>query len=241
MYPARISFQLRWIPLLATIAGVALFVHLGLWQAGKAELRQAEIAQFGTRARLGPVRVEAMLVDAESLQDAPVTVRGVYEPEKQFFIDNRQENGKPGVHVVTPLLIEGGSTRVLVNRGWVGWGSTRQVLPQVAVPVGVVQVSGLAMRPSNKKFFLMPDREQPDSDLWSRLDLQRFANRYAVPLQGFVILQHPGDATDTLVRNWPAPEDRVAMHQSYSLQWFGMATALVIFFSVASLRRRVSP
>lgn len=44
-----------------------------------------------------------------------MTVRGVYEPEAQFFVDNRQEDGKPGVHVVTPLKIEGSETRILVN------------------------------------------------------------------------------------------------------------------------------
>jgi len=240
MRVARISFRLRWVPLFATVGCVALFVYLGLWQAGKAEMRQNEIAQFTDRARLGPYQLDTALADPDSLQDAPVAVRGTYEPEKQFLIDNRQENGKPGVHVVTPLRIEGGQTRVLVNRGWIGWGSTRDVLPVVDVPTGVVQVNGIANRPSTKKFFLMPDREQPQATLWSRVDLQRFAKRYSVPLQGFVILQNPTDANDALVRNWPPPEDRVAMHQSYSMQWFGMAIALVIFFCAASFRARVT-
>lgn len=238
MRVARISFQLRWWPLLSVVAGVALFVNLGLWQAGKAEMRQREIAQFTQRARLGPYAVGAILVDPETLQDAPVAVRGIYEPEKQFFIDNRQENGKAGVHVLTPLRIDGSETRVLVNRGWVGWGRTRDALPVVDVPKGVVLIHGIASRPSSKKFFLMPEREQPQDMLWSRVDLQRFATRYNVPLQGFVILQNPADATDALVRNWPPPEDRVAMHQSYSMQWFGIAIALVVFFCGASLRVR---
>ena len=236
---ARLRFRPQPIPALAVSVGVALFLNLGWWQAGKAERRQAEIAQFTQRAQLGPYRVGHERVDALTLQDAPVTVRGVFEPEHQILIDNRQENGKPGVHVVTPMRIEGGNTRVLVNRGWVGWGSSRAVMPQVATPAGPVQVNGIASIPSTKKFLLMPDREEAQSVLWNRLDLQRFAKRYPGDLQDFVILQDPADTADGLVRHWPAPEDRVAMHESYAMQWFGMATALIIFFCVASLRQRV--
>jgi cytochrome oxidase assembly protein ShyY1 len=46
------------------------------------------------------------------------------------------------------------------------------------------------------------------------------------------------DLKDGLVRNWQPPQDRVAMHQSYSFQWFGMAFALLIFYVIASVRKR---
>ena len=234
------SFKPRLIPGIAVALVVVLFVNLGLWQGGKAERRQAEINQFNTRARLGPYRITAALVEPELLQDAPVAVRGVYEPEHQFFVDNRQEDGKPGLHVVTPLRIEGSTTRVLVNRGWVPWGASRAELPVVSTPAGEVQVNGIAAVPSNKKFFLMPEHEEPREQLWSRLDLQRFRQLHAAPLQGIAILQNQDDAVDGMVRHWPPPEDRVAKHQSYSMQWFVMAIGLVIFYGVASLRKRVS-
>ena len=232
------QFKPRLIPTLATLCLLALFVHLGLWQSGKAQRRAAELAQHSARARLGPIAIDARLVDPLQLQDAPVTVRGQYEPQHQFFVDNRQENGKPGVHVVTPLKIEGGETRILVNRGWVGWTQGRQTLPVVATPQGVIQVSGVAAIPVNKKFFLMPEHAEVQPQLWSRLDLPRFAREHAYPLQAVVVLQSSAEAPDGLVRHWQAPEDRVAMHQSYAYQWFGMAAALLVFYTVASLRRK---
>ena len=91
------------------------------------------------------------------VQDAPITVVGNYEPDKQIFLDNRQEHGLPGVHVITPLKIEGSDTRILVNRGWAGWTQGRSVLPRVSTPTGRVQITGLASVPSAKKFFLMPE------------------------------------------------------------------------------------
>jgi surfeit locus 1 family protein len=217
---------------------LVLFVYLGLWQSGKAEVRTAELAQHAARSRLGPWLIDSRPVDPQQLQDAPVTVRGQYEPQNQFFVDNRQENGKPGVHVVTPLKIEGGETRILVNRGWVGWGQGRETLPVVPAPQGVVQVSGVAAVPVNKKFFLMPDHAEVQTQLWSRLDLKRYSGEHSFPVQAVVVLQNSADASDGLVRNWQPPEDRVAMHQSYAYQWFGMAIALLIFYGVASVRRK---
>lgn len=235
---SRLRFEPRVLPTLAMLLTLAALLRLGFWQAEKGERRAAEIAQHSQRAQLGPYAIGANLVEPEGLQDAPVTVRGTYEPEHQFFVDNRQEDGKPGVHVVTPLRIEGSTVRVLVNRGWAGWTQGRQVLPMVNTPAGVVQVTGVATVPHNKNFFLMPSHAESLPRLWSQLDVARFAQERADPLQPVVVLQGKNDVADGLIRNWQAPEDRVAKHQSYAFQWFGMAVALLVFYGVASVRRQ---
>lgn len=234
----QIWFKPRLIPALATAAGLMLFVHLGNWQADKGERRALEIQQFKSRAQQGAFIVGPTLLEAALIQDAPVAVRGHYLPDQQFYIDNRQENGKPGLYLVTPLEVSGSRTRVLINRGWLPWADRQSPLPTVSTPAGEVQVSGIASVPSSKKFFLMPERQDERPQLWSRLDLERDFAKHPGPTQAFVILQNPNDAADGLVRHWPEPEDRVAMHRSYSMQWYGMAVALLIFFCVASVRKR---
>ena len=230
----KLRFEPHIIPTLATVCGVVLFVNLGFWQAGKAERRSAEMEQHSARAHLGPFAIGGQLVDPVQLQDAPVTVRGVYEPKSQFFVDNRQEDGQPGVHVVTPLKIAGSETRILINRGWVGWGQSRLALPLVSTPEHLVEISGVAAVPLNKPFFMMPQHPEQLPRLWERLDIERFAREASFAVQPVVLLQS-GDG-DGLVRKWPPPEDRVARHQSYAYQWFGMAFALLIFYGVASMR-----
>lgn len=220
---------------------MVLFGYLGLWQSGKGDRLEAELAQRAVRHQLGAVAVGASLVDAAELRDAPVTVIGYYEPQYQIFLDNRQENGQPGVHVITPLRIDGTQTRILINRGWVGWPQGRSVLPTVSTPAGRVQVTGLAFVPSTKKFFLMPERQEVSTKLWARLDLSRFSAWLGQPLQPVVLLQNSGDANDTLVRRWEPPENRVGMHRGYAFQWFGMALALLIFYLLASIRKGGRP
>ncbi len=234
----EIRLKPRLIPALATLAAFILFVHLGNWQADKGERRAAEIQQFKVRAQQGAYLVGPTLLEPTVIQDAPVTVRGHYLPAQQFYIDNRQENGKPGVYLVTPLEVSGSKTQVLVNRGWLPWTDRQSTLPTVTTSAEEVQVSGIASIPSSKKFFLMPESQDERPQLWSRLDLDRFIKQHPEPTQAFVILQSPDNASDGMVRNWPEPEDRVAMHRSYSMQWYGMAAALLIFFCVASVRKR---
>jgi surfeit locus 1 family protein len=177
------------------------------------------------------------MVDAMAAQDVPYAVVGTYEAQHQVFLDNRQENDLPGVHVITPLKIEGSEVRVLINRGWAGWTSGRGVMPEVATPGGRVQITGLAMVPSTKRFFLMPDHPETSEKLWTKLDMARFQVQLGHPLQPVVLLQTGGDAPDALVRHWPPPDDRVSKHRGYAFQWYGMAVALFLFYLCASVRK----
>jgi surfeit locus 1 family protein len=233
----KLRFQFRLVPALAALLGMMLFVYLGLWQSGKGDRLAVELAQRAARHQLGPVIVHSDLLDAQALRDAPISVVGRYLPEQQFFLDNRQENGQAGVHVITPLQIEGTQTLILVNRGWVGWPNGRGVLPVVSTPVGRITLTGLAAVPSTKEFFLMPKQVQAESKLWSRLDMKRAAAQLKSALQPVVLLQNSEDAQDGLIRHWEPPQDRVGLHRGYAFQWFGMAAALFVFYLGASLRK----
>lgn len=235
-----LRFRPRLLPSIATGCLLILFIKLGLWQSDKGDQALAAREQHTARAQLGPTRVGAALLDAGQTQDAPLQVTGTYEAIGGFFVDNRQMDGRPGLHVVTPLKIEGTDTRILVNRGWVAWGQSRAQLPQVNVPSGKVTVTGIAAVPSTKAFFLMPERAEAWPELWPRLDLKRYTAQAKFPVQPVVVLQTGDDGGPPLVRKWPPPEDRAAMHHSYAMQWFGMALTLVLFFGVASTRRHGS-
>lgn len=225
---------------MAVVLAAALFIRLGVWQWHKAELSAQAVAEY-QRARLRPVTIGNRVVDPARTKAAPITARGRYEPQFQFFVDNRQHNGVPGVHVLTPLKIEPGETRVLVNRGWIPWPDGRRgALPEVPVPEGIVVVTGIADVPSTKPFFLMPEAADSPDRLWPRVDLARFERLIHRPVQPVVLLQDQNDAQDGLLREWPPPPDKTLMHRGYAYQWFGMAAVLGIFCGYAIVRRRRS-
>lgn len=232
-------FRPRLIPGLAVLALLALFVHLGLWQAGKAG-RSAELAAlYDARSKHPPIPLGTRLANPEGLVYAHVAVRGEYDAAHQFYLDNQVENGRPGVHVLTPLKIAGGDTRVLVNRGWLAWAD-RQVRPHAATPAGIVEITGIAVMPDKQKYLLMPDRREAWPELWSALDMDRFVEATAFQVQPVVLHLTSPVQHDGLVASRPQPEDKTAMHQGYALQWFGMAVVLLGFYIWTSFRKMVA-
>lgn len=229
-------FRPRLIPALATLALCAVFVHLGLWQAGKGERAAAQRALYAARSAQPPLAIGADPVAAADYQFAAAVVRGEYEPAGQFYLDNQVEQGRPGVHVITPLKIAGGDTRILVNRGWAAWAD-RRAPPRVAVPAGVATLTGIAVVPMPRRYLLMPDRQEAWPQLRASLDLDAYAQTARHPVQPVILRLTSAAGDDGLVRNWPPPEDKVAMHRGYALQWFGMACVLVVFFLYTSFRK----
>jgi surfeit locus 1 family protein len=141
------------------------------------------------------------------------------------------------LHVITPLQIEGTSVRVLVNRGWIGWGSSRAELPQVAVPTGRVEVQGRAVVPLGKAPAFVSESVGNTDALRTRIrldDIQAAAN---FPVQPIVIWMSPTEPSDGLVKEWPEVTNKAPMHKGYAAQWFLMALLLLVFFVRSSYRK----
>ena len=90
------------------------------------------------------MRVEPRLQQAEDLRFHRVVARGYYDARNQVLIGNRVHEGRVGYHVITPLRIEGGEVRVLVNRGWVPQREDGAP-PPIDVPAGLVEAGGSVM------------------------------------------------------------------------------------------------
>ncbi|BAN36456.1 surfeit locus 1 [Sulfuricella denitrificans skB26] len=214
-------------------------ISLGQWQARKAGQKQALQETYDQREKGSSLQVGANLLNPETVRYSRVVARGRYETAYQILLDNQVHDEMAGYHVLTPLHIEGGNMRVLVNRGWVPVGRDRNVLPATDVPQGVVEVSGYAAVPSGKFFEL----EKPEDlrsgwqKVWQNLDLKRYTDAVPFPLQPLVIRLDPASTAGGYVREWPRPDSRIEVHRGYALQWYGMAAVLVVFYLVTSFRK----
>ena len=208
--PAGYSFRPRAWALAATVAACAAFVALGNWQARRADEKRALGAQ---------------------LEKKRIALSGTFLPQYTVLLDNRIRNGRPGYEVLTPLRVDGES--VLVNRGWIQAGRTRDSLPEVRTPAGEVRVEGLALERLPRVLTL---EAKESGKVRQTLDLGEFAAQTGLRLRPFFLEQH-SSADDGLVRDWPRPDTGVAMHESYSLQWYSFAVATLILFVALSVRR----
>ncbi len=188
----------------ACVAGIAL----GAWQARRAEEKRALGANLP--------RVEA---------------RGVFLPEHSVFLDNKIRNHHAGYEVVTPLRISG--EHVLVNRGWIAAGPSRDVLPQVRTPAGEVRVEGVQLERFPR---ILVVGKISSGKVRQSIEIAAFAAETGLQLQPRVIEQHSA-LDDGLLREWPRADAGAEKSEGYSLTWYSLAALAAVLTLVLSFRR----
>jgi surfeit locus 1 family protein len=194
-------------------AGCAAGIALGNWQFDRAAQKRAAGAA----------------VEQASL-------RGSFEPRYTVLLDNKLYRGRPGYEVVQPLRLEGGRY-VLVNRGWIAAGPSRDRLPDVRTPAGEVALTGVRRERFAQAYApsVATEAAQREGKVWQNVTRERFAAWSGLALEPYVVEQHSG-ADDGLVRDWPRAGAGVEVHQSYALQWYSLAVLSLILFFVLNLK-----
>jgi surfeit locus 1 family protein len=229
------SFRPRAWAFAAAAAACAAGVALGHWQAGRADEKRALRAQLDQGLKQAPLEIPPTKIDPANYVMKHVAAKGRFVDERTVYLDNKLRRGQPGYEVVTPLRLDG--THVLVNRGWVPAGKSREVLPQVSAPGGEVRVEGLALARIAHALELGPGAP---GKVRQNIDLAAFERETGLRLQPVVIEQH-SPAPDGLLREWPRPDAGIEKHESYALQWYSLAGLAVVVFVVLSFRRVGAP
>ena len=119
---------------------VAAFVSLGWWQIGRAHEKRALIEAFERGANTS---ARSTGLSSTGCRATSACCDAAYEPARQILLDNMPSStGQPGYRVLTPFRRDGAERPLLVDRGWVPLGATRQQLPDVAVDAGPRTVAG---------------------------------------------------------------------------------------------------
>lgn len=210
-------------------------ISLGFWQLERAKEKQALLDEFAARVGQPPIAVSGERLGAGQ-SGAAATIRGRFDGQGQFLWDNRTYEGRPGFHVLTPFVILGSDTRILVDRGWIALEGGREDLPRPSVPSGEREVAGRLYEPL-MGFTLEAQAPEFAAPLRQNLDLVAYAKDAPFSIQPYV-LRLAVDAPDGFVRAWPEPrETSVQRHRAYALQWFAMAGVFIIVV-VAVVRRQ---
>ena len=228
-----------WAVLLTAVA-LAAFVSLGSWQLGRAREKRALVAEFAAGSR---DTVEANGLDLGGLpRYQRVQLRGAYDPSRQVLLDNMPSAaGRPGYRVLTPLRRADGRGWVMVDRGWVPLGASREALPDVAVGAGERELSGVLDVLPEPGLRLGP-AAAPGATGWPRLLLfpteADLESALGLELETRIVLLD-ADLPDGYERSWrPATGFGPERHLGYALQWFAFAVVAVVIFIALNLRRR---
>lgn len=230
-------FRPRLVPSLAVAALLPGLVALGVWQTHRAQEKEAMLAQAAVHRNALPVTLAPATADAAALRYRPVQAEGHYLPNRQFLLDNQVESTRVGYHVLTPFLLRQSGEVVLVDRGWVPLGESRQRLPQVPVTGNKRRLVGTVDRPPQVGLHLGSGSGTGD---WPRViqyvvptELAQALKRPVLPL----VVRLGPDQPDGYVRNWHVVIFGPERHRAYAFQWFGLAVTLAVLYLALSLRR----
>ncbi len=222
---AAARFAPGWRMSLFFVLLLPVLLGLGAWQLDRAAEKRGYLSAYLDRQGMLPA---ALAPGTEPLPFERVRVRGRYEGERQFLLDNQVRDGRVGYWVVTSFLAETGE-RWLVNRGWVAAPQRRSELPAVDIDAGLVEISAVAWPDMGLPPLLAED---PWPGSWpkrvQRLNVARMAQHLdaARPLQ----LRLEAGQAGVLA---PAPLEvtvRPEKHTGYAVQWFALAGVLLVAF-----------
>jgi len=226
-----------------TLVSAAVCSSLGVWQLRRLVDRRAA----NERALAGRALPEVDLAGESGrgwegsgeLDQRRVVASGVWDHAHSFVLRARADRDAPGVHIVTPLRLDGRAEAVLVNRGFVPAND--------ATRPGVAWDQPERGRARGFAFMIpsVPDSGTPltlDGETsWRRLDLATVRGRLPYPVLDVYVHVTEREARADSAAPWPIPARLQDLndgpHLNYLVQWFMLAAASLAFGVLFVLRK----
>jgi len=211
-----------------------IFARLGLWQLERKADKEALFRQFEEAPVLG-------LPDAleQAALYARVEAYGHYDPKRHVLLDNRILDGRAGVHVLTPFILEDGR-EILVNRGWLPLPPSRSPLPDIPTDDAMRTINGILNKPSTDG----PRVGEPDvlvrnrwPQLVTYLELDEVGAALDASLEPWLLQLDAADQSGFEDRNWKVAVMGPEVHGAYAFQWLGLALATLVIWLTLGVRR----
>ncbi|GAB4542001.1 MAG: SURF1 family protein [Anaerolineae bacterium] len=241
---ARLFSRRWWWSTLIVLLGMAVLARLGVWQLDRLEQRKARNAEIIAQLSLPPLPLtaEGLPEDLGDLKYRRATARGEFDFSHQVVLLHQNWMNAPGVHLIAPLVLEGGSQAVLVDRGWLpadqaapdGWSQFDE--PGLLEVTGFIQLSQTL--PSRSQTAGQPESPEFRSE-WYRVDIEAIQAQMPYQLLPVFILQSPAEDEGVRLPYRSEPEFDLSNgpHLGYALQWFVFALILGIVY-VSYVRKK---
>ena len=226
-------FSRKWIlTTLLVVAAMAVMARLGIWQLDRLDQRRAFNAQV-IKQTSQPVLdlVQEIPADLAGMEYRAVRARGEYDFANQVALRNQSWGNEWGVHLLTPLVLEGSGQVVLVDRGWIPAADYESGDWSKYDQTGPVEIQGMLRASRNKADF--GSRSDPTPAPGEQIKAWNFANTSAIQQQTpyallpvYIQLAPSPEWTGLPYRSLPTLEVTEGPHMGYALQWFSFALLL---------------
>ena len=174
------------------------------------------INQIENSLKVDPIELQ----NVEKKNYLRIKTSGQIDFEKQIYLYNLNETGKPGFEVINPIKI--GKEDYLINRGWISFDQKNK--PEINV-VDQKNIIGTLMLQSKSSSF--KPKNEVDKNYWftlDREDILKFTgknfSKYIIYLNGNYENPRPRVITAKISNN----------HKKYAITWFSMAISILLIY-----------
>ncbi|MFM8377494.1 MAG: SURF1 family protein [Phenylobacterium sp.] len=226
---------------LATAAGLAILVSLGLWQVQRLAWKEALLARIARLDTAAAVEAAPTLLGARAPADLDMVRVRLDCPgiaTAPFVELYGLKDGQAGRRLISACpLPDGRYGSLLVDRGFIPDGvEDRPAVGAGPAQAGEASLTGVLRVPDRASFFTPP--ADPAKRLWFARDIPAMAATLGAARPAPVMLMaetatNPGFAA---LAPSPVPAEISNRHLEYALTWFGLAAALAGVYA-ARLRK----
>ena len=191
-------------------------MSLGFWQLYRLSWKLDLINQIENSLKIDPVELK----NVEKKNYLRIKTSGQIDFEKQIYLYNLNETGKPGFEVINPIKI--GNEDYLINRGWISFDQKNK--PEINM-VDQKNIIGTLMLQSKSSSF--KPKNEVDKNYWftlDREDILKFTgknfSKYIIYLNGNYENPRPRVITAKISNN----------HKKYAITWFSMAISILLIY-----------
>lgn len=216
---------------------VALFGVAGFWQLARLSERREHNASVLERRREPVAPIGRLLDHPDRAEQRRVKAKGRYDIGRELILLGRPNEGRPGNHILTPLIVAGGRA-VIVDRGWVPTDVDRPRDDRASPPDGEVEVTGIVLPSEGSGPLAGAPKTSALPTEVARVDVGRIAR--ALPNRTWplylVLQKQEPDQRDDLPDPVTLAELGEGPHLAYTIQWFLFIPIALIGYG-AILRR----
>lgn len=240
----RWTFTPGWVSCLTTLLLIPLFVYLGFWQLDRYHEKLNN--QQALVSRMNAPMIHCISPDVTELDPLlryrQLQITGHFLNEYQIYLDNQIAQGQVGYRVITPFQPSGQSKILLIDRGWIPLGKSRNELPIIKPVLSEQTLVGTINLPANglqlnNLFSKTPEKTINQISWPLRTQRIAFLNLESLLLQKlypFILQLNPQDPMGFNIQAItfnPTPN----RHLGYAIQWLVMAIAVLIYYFAINL------
>ena len=195
---------------------ILVLLSLGSWQLYRLNWKIDLISEIENSLKNNPVE----LSQSDKKNYLRIKTSGTIDFDKQIYLYNLNESGKPGFEVINPIFI--GNENYLINRGWISFDKKNQSEINLFNSNNIIGT----LKTQSKANSFKPDNDV-EENYWFTLDRDdifsytgKKFSRYIIYLNGDYKVPKPKVITANISNN----------HKKYAITWFSMAISILLIY-----------